>query len=948
MTQLRSNKKKFTRKEKRAIKKEKIKALPKYKRFFRVVGKTILGFTVTGVLICGVGTGYAWYKYGDLITSSVSEGFEIAAGVTKDDFIERTSTIIYDVNGNVMKELKETEYAYPNFEEINPLFSEGIVAVEDERFYIHHGVDLYGTIRGITSTLKGNGTQGGSTITQQLVRNTILDTNEVSVKRKLKEQVVAQEIEKKFTKQEIIQYYLNNVYFGHGNYGIEPASNYYFGKEQSELTAGEVAVIIGITNNPSLFDPIKNPDNALAKRDRVLGKMLENGAITQDVYNTEIAKPITLSVTPRTIDNSVHGNDALTYALYKSTEELMESEGFIFQYLFETTEEQDAYNKLYNSEFERVRENIIRGGYTINTSINQDIQNRLEQTVNKEMADYTKKTENGLYKTQVAVTTIDNKTGEVLAIVGGRGQNEDYFNRAYQAVRQPGSAAKPIVSYANAFELGYTPQSKVVDSAVQGGPKNWYSGYKGSVTIRYALEQSINTVAYKLASEVGSDVFLEKLALMQFSHLSPNDANPIIGIGGFTNGTTSVEMASAYSTFTRNGNFIEPTNVRSIKNSITGEVLVTNDYNEVNIYREDAAYFTVDSLKSVMSDGTGKKAMPNNYPYVFGKTGTTNNSKDSYFAGGTPYYTTSVWVGYDTPATLSTGELNIPKAIFKEWNEILHSGKEKIDFTMPKSVTKKGNNLYSNIETYEDIQKKRQTKEQKRILKEQEMQDERLAKEDYRIVSGLTYEEEQKRENDVRFALDKAQAFTMVNLEYYDVWLEMITYAETLNKEVKHKSANASFSSEIASLKAKAKKTKEDMIAAEEDAKEKEERIAKEKEEKEKIQSEYIDIIANYVNLVLSNGFLTQTEFDDLTAKVTKLEELGVETITIDPNWLKKEEETVIEDTPIENETIPQDEENIEKEDEVQNQLTEDVSKSKNEEENIEVEGQNENSEVSI
>lgn len=881
------------RKQQKLERKERKKNRPPWKKVLRFFSKSISAVIIIGFVGSGVCAAVVWHKYGDTVQSSVTDAFSIAEQVDKADFVQKPKTIIYDKNGDVLKELKQYDYDFPEYDEINPLFIKAVVAVEDKRFYVHHGVDLYGTLRSVASTVLGNDTQGGSTITQQLVRNVILEDRSVTIERKLKEQVISQEIEKKFSKKEILQYYLNNVYFGHSSYGIGPASRYYYGKDQSKLTIDEVAVIIGITNNPSLFDPVNKPNNALKKRNRVLKSMYLNGAITKAEYDEAIQKPIKLNIQEHDIDNRVNGNDALSFALNEATEDLMEKNGFVFQYTFESGKEYEDYQELYYEEYDKIRQEIVKGGYEIHTSIDPKLQKKLEATVQDEMKYYTGIDKNGIYKTQLAMTTIDNKTGEVLAVVGGRGQKEDYFNRAFQGVRQPGSAAKPLVAYANAFELGYKPQSVLVDSKIKNGPKNWYTGYRGSMTIRYALEQSVNTVAYKLANQVGSDTFLDKLEKMQFSHLTNQDDNVIISIGGFTKGVTTVEMAGGYSTFTRNGNFLEPTNIREIDDVVTHEPITKNEYEETKVFQEDAAYMMIDSLKSVMKSGTGKPAQPNNYKYIFGKTGTTNDSKDSYFVGASPYFTTAVWVGHDTPSSLTDNEVELSKELFREWNEELHIGKKVVDFKRPESVYgSSGGSLYSTLETYAEVQARREAKEDERINAETEAQRQRLEKEDYRIIYHLTSEEEQEREDATATAIREARNFDMTELDQYQDWMKLIEKAERLNERVKHQDAHDNFVSEINEVKVIAEVQKQNI----------EEEIEREKAEKKREEAKLKSMkeqLSAYMERVNAGELLSEDEFNELEQLAQNLENKGESVPTIDPNWLepKKEEE----EEPIEN-----------------------------------------------
>lgn len=868
--------------EKKRAKKEKIKKLPKWRKILRIIRKTITALIIVGVVSTSIAVAIIWNKYDDMVKSSVTEGYEIAEQIKREDFIQRQPTIVYDKDKNVIKKFKQYEYDAPAYEEMNPYFLDGIVAVEDKRFYLHHGVDLYGTIRSVVSTYLGGDVQGGSTITQQLVRNVILQDRGVSIERKLKEQVIAQQLEKKLSKEEILTEYLNNVYFGHGNYGIGTASKYYFGKDQRELTVDEVAVIIGITNNPSLFDPVTNPDNALRKRNRILSTFLEAGIINQKEYKKYVKKPIELDIHEHNIDNRISDNHALSFAIHEATKDLMEANGFVFQYTFDTKEEYKAYHEHYQEEYDKYRQLLMMGGYEIYTSIDQKLQKELEKTVEKNLKWFPE-------KTQVAITTVDNETGEVVAIVGGRKNKDDYFNRAYQGVRQPGSTAKPIVTYANAFEKGYRPQSIVIDSAIKNGPRNVYRGYRGKMSVRYAIEQSVNTVAYKLANQVGYGTFLDKLERMQFAHLTPEDANPIIAVGGFTNGVTTVEMAGAYSTFTRNGEFLEPTNIREIKDIITKETIVKNEYQKTKVFQEDAAYMMIDTLKGVITNGTGKSARLHNYPHVFGKTGTTNENRDSYFVGGTPYYTTAVWTGYDIPSPLSQGQKLIPMSIFKDFMTYLHKGKKIKDFKMPKSVYRSGNALYSRLETYEQLQATREANEEIRLEKEREAQRERLALEDYRIIHGLTKEEELERERKTEEAIQKAENFVMNELEDYDEWMRLIQEARRLNEDVKHQYAKDAFTARINQLEVRANTEKQRIIAEIERRKEEERRLEEQRRrETERINAMQKELDA-WMERIKKGETLTESEFRTLEKLINELKNKGVEVPKLEVEWIEPE-----------------------------------------------------------
>jgi len=372
----------------------------------------------------------------------------------------------------------------------------------------------------------------------------------------------------------------------------------------------------------------------------------------------------------------------------------MEQDGFVTQYNFKDDAARIAYFDKYNDEYATKEKQLLAGRYRIDTSIDSAKQEKLQIVVDNQLAKYTAtNSATGLYKKQGASVTIDNSTGEVVAIVGGRSQAGNTFNRAFLGVRQPGSSIKPLVAYTPAFEKGYIPESEYVDKAIEKDnngtpPKNDDFIYRGEVSLRYALEISINTIAYRLVGETGVQKSLDYLRNMQFKYITPEDYTPQVAIGGFNKGATPVEMASGYSTLSRNGMFISPTNVRKITNTVIGEVLFENKHEQTKVYDSGASYLTTDALKGVLtnSHSTGRGLSLSNYPYAAGKTGTTDKSKDCWFVGYTPYYTTSVWIGEDIQKPQNMSGASGPGPIWKEYMEYLHQGLEQKDFTRPDTV----------------------------------------------------------------------------------------------------------------------------------------------------------------------------------------------------------------------------------------------------------------------
>ncbi|MFJ1452589.1 transglycosylase domain-containing protein [Clostridioides difficile] len=686
----------------------------------------------------------------------------------RNSFNNRETTKIYDNNGKLLKEFKVREYDYQKYKDINPYVFKAFIAVEDKRFYEHNGIDFKALIRAGVVILKGGSLQGGSTITQQLAKNIFLSMDR-NIWRKLEEAVIAQEIEKKFSKSDILEFYVNNINFGHGCYSVETASMYYFEKNTKDLNVSQIALLAGIPNNPSLYDPMLNKENAIKRRNNIIDKMYESKFITEKEQLNAKKEILELNIKKKYYDNNI--NDyAVEYAIQKSTEEIMKNNGFQFRYMFDNEEQRKKYSNLYSSEYKKCREELLNGGYKINTCINFDLQNKLQSIINKEMIKYKKiNKSNSLYMKQSASTVIDNNTGEVIAIVGGRTQEgeSNTFNRASIGARQPGSTMKPLISYLPAFEKGYSPDDEFEDRPINKGPSNWYNGYKGRITLRYATEISTNTIPFRLTKLNGAEKSLKYLAKMNFKYLTSTDRTPTIALGGLTRGATTTEMASAYSTIARNGEFIEPTNVKEIKKISTGEIIYKNNKNKKRVYDSGASYLMTDVLKGSIEKehGTSHKAKLNNYKYQAGKTGTTNDNKDAWFCGYTPYYTMSVWIGDDIPSYQSSLESNSVKYIWNKFMSGLHEGKEDVDFKKPDQVYSKNGKLKTLGPQEFAIKKERLDLEKNRKNNEAEVQKERLKELEYRIIFGLSEEEETIREIKAKNDIESLREYKLIDLK---------------------------------------------------------------------------------------------------------------------------------------------------------------------------------------
>ncbi len=361
----------------------------------------------------------------------------------------------------------------------------------------------------------------------------------------------------------------------------------------------------------------------------------------------------------------------------------MEENGFPFCYYFADDAAKDTYLEYYEESYAYWQKQLYVGGYRVYTSIDLEKQALLLETVQNQLAEFDEKTEAGIYTLQGAATCVENETGRVVAIVGGRGETEYGYslNRAYQSFRQPGSSIKPLVVYTPWLERGYFPDTILVDEKFAGGPRNANGVYSGKITLRRAVEVSKNTVAWKLFEELTPEVGLSYVTDMQFRNIVPSDYVPAASLGGLTYGVCTLEMAGAYCTLANDGLYRNPTCIVKIATT-DGAVIVGKDREPVRIYEENAVRMMTDILQGVMTNGTGVKLQLKNSVSA-GKTGTTNDIKDGWFVGYTPYYTTAVWVGYDMPKALDNLAGNTyPGYIWQTFMDKLHENLPRRDFTL--------------------------------------------------------------------------------------------------------------------------------------------------------------------------------------------------------------------------------------------------------------------------
>ena len=722
------------------VKKQKRQKNP-VERAIGIVLKIIIALLLAIVVIGGV---LIYMKYGKKLIAMESDAKKIVSKSTMETFRQNETSIIYDANGNIMSKLKgEKDVYYIKYSDIPQVAVDAITSIEDKNFFKHKGYDLKAIIRAGFAYIKNKGviTQGGSTITQQLARDIFLSFEE-SWQRKAREIFIAIELEKKYTKKEIMEFYLNNIYFANGYYGIQSASLGYFGKGVNSLSLSQITFLLSIPNSPTRYNPYENIEGTLARRDRILDQMVLDGKIGKAEALKAKSEEIKLKA-PKVEKSSY----ALTFALDRAVKALMKSEGFNFRYSFNSDEERKAYNEDYSEVYSSCQTRLYSGGYRIYTSIDPEKQKLLQDTVDNGLSVSSEKSKSGIYSLQGAAVTIDNSSGRVVAIVGGRSQKlkGSTLNRAYQSFRQPGSTIKPLIVYTPAFEQGYTPESMVKDEKIEGGPVNADGVFSGNMTVLDALAKSKNTVAWKLFTEISPAIGIGKLLDMGFSAIADTDYYPSAALGGFTKGVNAVEMASAYAAIENGGEFREPTCIMKMTDSSGNDIVADGFYQKGTskyIYDENACKMMITCMEAVMTKGTGVGGKLATMPCA-GKTGTTNDSKDLWFVGFTKYFTTSVWVGYDIPRSLAgLAYTATPLGIWKTYMDSINNGlpvAKLDDYKITVAPTKEDTE-----ETDEETKEEQQEEEDKaKEEEEKKLEEEKKAEEEKKNTNTDTKKQDE-------------------------------------------------------------------------------------------------------------------------------------------------------------------------------------------------------------
>ena len=569
------------------------------------------------------------------------------------------SSQVFDSQGKLITTLHSDQNRLPiDINKVPKNLQNAFIAAEDNRFYDHIGVDPIGILRAVVTNLTNRGiAQGGSTITQQLAKNAFLSQDQ-TLKRKIQEAILALELERKYSKKEILEMYMNQIYFGRGAYGIQTAAHTYFGKDVGDLTLAECAMIAGLPKSPNYYSSSIN--EATARKNVVVGQMEKYGYITPS--QAEEAKKSSLDIKQKSTSNTT---DETAYFIDYVTQEIAQKYG------------DDA---------------LYKDGLKIYTTLDTDKQHAAVQAMRHLPETHTD--DQGLTQPQGAIISIDPKTGHILAMVGGRGQ--DSFNRASMAVRQPGSAFKPFV-YMTAMEHDMTPDTIMEDKKVEYGgwsPHNADNSYQGRMPLWKALALSVNTVAVQLADKVGPSNVIANAKKLGITTLvedgSPNDDNlASAALGGLTKGVPPLEMAAAYGAFANKGVYIKPTAIVKILDR-NGNVLEDNssDVQKTQVMSEKTAYEMTSMLEGVIARGTGTAASIGRP--AAGKTGTTDDNHDAWFIGYTPDIVTAVWVGDDT-GSQSLGEIyggTVPAQIWHDYMASAVSGTSADDFDVPAGMGK--------------------------------------------------------------------------------------------------------------------------------------------------------------------------------------------------------------------------------------------------------------------
>lgn len=626
---------------------ERVSLLRKGTGFFLIIlFISLFSFTVLGV----ANELYAFQRIDDIVNASIHD----------EDFVLSSNSYIYDANGNIISEHYSSENRiYLPYQNIPASFLQAMIATEDRNFYTHKGFDMNGMTRALfVNADKQEIEQGGSTITQQLVKNIYL-SNERTYNRKLTEVFYAFHLEKTFSKQELLELYANTIYFQNGVYGIEAASHYYFSKPVKQLSVAEVAFLAAIPNNPTLYNPLVNPNNTHQRKEWILTKMLEMNYLNEAQFQAAKTEAIVLSPKAK-IDRH---QDYVTY-IHTELEQLVGlQEGFDDKILLATTPEEKA--SLTEAKRQRVKY-LLESGIHIFTALQPHLQEHIIQTIDKQLPED---------NIQAAAVMIDHQKREIVAITGGKNFRKFDFHRGFQAYRQPGSAIKPLLVFAPYIAETGAAISKTVNASAfcKNGycPENYNGATYGHVSIETALKHSLNTAAVRMLDEISVTKGFSYLAKFHFARLPADDHRLPAALGGLTYGISPLELTSAYTVFANDGNFQNARGIRRVVDK-NGQLLYQWDDIPQRVWSSEVNDKMQRLLTKVVTEGTGRKAYVSD-SYVGGKTGTTNDFHDLWFVGLNGKYATGVWIGKDQPSSLASLRSRSPHLLI--WRDIMKESK---------------------------------------------------------------------------------------------------------------------------------------------------------------------------------------------------------------------------------------------------------------------------------
>lgn len=625
-----------------------------FRSIFKLIGTVLL---IAGIIVGFIGCG--------VVSSSMIEAFNF----NPEDFQIGRASSIYYTNSTGQTALYQNVNSASNrqwisIDKIPDNMKNAAIAIEDERFYQHNGVDIKRTIAAFVVNITGSDTFGGSTITQQVVKN-ITNDDERDAMRKVREIFRAIKFESEYSKDEILEFYLNIAYFGSGN-GVQAASYAYFGKDVSELNLAECASIVGITKYPSKYNPLTNPENNKERQEVVLSKMLELEMISEEEYEQAVAYELDFSGGKTSESNSDSRQSYFTeLVINEVVDDLMTEKGYT---------EAVAKSMIYN------------GGLTIYSTVNPKIQTAMENVLEN------RNTFTSASNVQAAMVIIDPYTGQVKGCVGGAGKKDRDLglNRAVDTFRQPGSTIKPLAVYGPAMDEGLIagPGNIVIDQPIDINgykPKNWYSGYRGATTVRNAIINSMNTPAVQVVDEMGVDVSLSYLKdKYHISSINSKDALAAVSLGGLTTGVNVLEWTAAYATFPNDGEWISPCSYTKVVDH-SGKIILKKEQQTEHVFSSETNFMITDILRSTATSMGG--AISN--MSCAGKTGTTNNNVDKWYMGFTPYYVGGVWVGNDDSKPMSDGAtMNSPQKIWRAVMSEVHNGLDDMGFSPAPSGVK--------------------------------------------------------------------------------------------------------------------------------------------------------------------------------------------------------------------------------------------------------------------